>query len=506
MKKPPVSADSPRKCAVYTRKSTTAGLEQEFNSLDAQREACVAYVNRQQNWKLLDEHYDDGGFTGANTDRPAFQRLMADVESGKVDIVVVYKVDRLSRSLLDFAKVMERLDKAGASFVSVTQNFSTADAMGRLTMNLLASFAEFEREMISERTRDKIAASRRRGKWTGGPCPFGYNVVDKKLTINELEAPIVREAFEVLLQHRRMATVAAVMNERERLPRKTKRLDEKPQWTKDTIAKLLRNPLYGGLMMYRDERHPGEHPAIIDPVTFQRAQVVLAGRERHLKFHGLNFDYILRGLIKCGKCGKPMTPASTRKGRSVYRYYRCTTRDKRGTDACDVLPLAAGAIEDYVVDRIAEASLGPTLMADIEQALAARLAAKRQTLATVKEKAPDIIAEHSSKASKLVDELTRLEGRSRGVAAAKLRAETDLLTSAERSLADAERGLVEVLGAIADLKPVLRVLGNFKELWGVMTPTNRVRMLSALIDEVRVHEQDGSVNIALIDFANEEAA
>jgi site-specific DNA recombinase len=160
-----------RRCAIYTRKSTSVGLEQDFNSFDAQREACAAYIKKQPGWSLVADLYDDGGFTGANIERPAFQRLLADIDAGKIDVVVVYKVDRLSRSLLDFAKLMERFSRSGASFVSVTQNFSTADAMGRLTLNMLMSFAEFEREMIGERTRDKIAAARRKGKWTGGPGP-----------------------------------------------------------------------------------------------------------------------------------------------------------------------------------------------------------------------------------------------------------------------------------------------------------------------------------------------
>ncbi len=183
-----------RRCAIYTRKSTTMGLEQEFNTLDAQREACERYVDSQEHhgWQAVPAHYDDGGFTGTNLERPAFQRLMDEVEAGQVDIVVVYKVDRLSRSLLDFAQVMGRFNQAGAAFVSVTQNFSTADAMGRLTLNMLMSFAEFEREMIAERTRDKIAAARRRGKWTGGPVPLGYDVVDMRLVVNELEAVVVR--------------------------------------------------------------------------------------------------------------------------------------------------------------------------------------------------------------------------------------------------------------------------------------------------------------------------
>ncbi|MCA9559508.1 MAG: recombinase family protein, partial [Myxococcales bacterium] len=186
-----------RRCAIYTRKSTSMGLDQEFNSLDAQRECCEQYIaaRSHEGWQLVPEHYDDGGFTGANIDRPAFQHLLADVEAGKLDVVVVYKVDRLSRSLLDFAQVMARFNRADVAFVSVTQNFSTADAMGRLTLNMLMSFSEFEREMIAERTRDKIAAARRRGKWTGGPVPLGYDVVDKKLVVNDLEAVVVRELF-----------------------------------------------------------------------------------------------------------------------------------------------------------------------------------------------------------------------------------------------------------------------------------------------------------------------
>src|SRR5690606_12270854 len=221
-----------RRVAIYTRKSTTMGLAQDFNSLDSQRESCLAYIQRQPGWKLVDERCDDGGFTGANIDRPAFTRLMCDVEAGKVDVIVVYKVDRLSRSLLDFVKVMERLGAAGASFVSVTQNFSTADAMRLLTMNMLMSFAELRREMIIERTRDKIAGARRKGKWTGGPVPYGYSVKDKKLLVNELEARVVREAFDLFLMHRQQAKVAHLLNERMLLPRGSK-VTKKLAWSKE---------------------------------------------------------------------------------------------------------------------------------------------------------------------------------------------------------------------------------------------------------------------------------
>jgi site-specific DNA recombinase len=187
----------------YGSKSTSKGLEQDFNSIDAQREACERYVAAQQHdgWRLLADRYDDGGFTGANLDRPGFRRLMADIEAGAVDVVVVYKVDRLSRSLLDFARLMDRFEQLDVAFVSVTQSFSTADAMGRLTLNILLSFAQFEREMIGERTRDKIQAARRRGKWTGGPVPLGCRTEDKKLVVDEAEAVVVRRAFGLYLEH-----------------------------------------------------------------------------------------------------------------------------------------------------------------------------------------------------------------------------------------------------------------------------------------------------------------
>jgi DNA invertase Pin-like site-specific DNA recombinase len=187
------------RCAVYTRKSTEEGLEQAFNSLDAQREACVAYIasQRHEGWSLVPEYYDDGGYSGGSMDRPALKQLLADVAAGKVDTIVVYKVDRLTRSLADFAKIVEVLDKAGASFVSVTQAFNTTTSMGRLTLNVLLSFAQFEREVTGERIRDKVAASKAKGMWMGGPVPLGYDLKDRKLVINEAEAAIVRRIFTI---------------------------------------------------------------------------------------------------------------------------------------------------------------------------------------------------------------------------------------------------------------------------------------------------------------------
>ena len=355
-----------RRVAIYTRKSTTMGLEQEFNSLDSQRESCLAYIQRQPGWKLVDERYDDGGFTGANIDRPAFTRLMADVEAGKVDVIVVYKVDRLSRSLLDFVKVMERLGAAGASFVSVTQNFSTADAMGRLTMNMLMSFAEFEREMISERTRDKIAGARRKGKWTGGPVPYGYSVKDKKLLVNELEARVVREAFDLFLMHRQQAKVAHLLNERMLLPRGSK-VTKKLAWSKEGIGRILKSPIYAGFMMYGDELHPGEHPPLIEESTYRAAQAILAGTSRVVRWTGTNPDYVLRSLVRCALCGEMMCPGSTTKPSTgkTHRYYRCSRREKYGKDQCAGRPLPAAALEEFVVARISNATADGSLSDEV---------------------------------------------------------------------------------------------------------------------------------------------
>jgi len=246
------------RCAIYTRKSTEEGLEQEYNSLDAQRDAGEAYIKSQQHegWVCLPSQYDDGGFTGANMDRPAMRRLLADIEAGKIDCVVVYKVDRLSRSLLDFARIMETFDRQNVSFVSVTQAFNTASSMGRLILNVLLSFAQFEREMISERTRDKIAATRRKGKWSGGMPILGYTVVQTKLVVDEDEAERVRQIFQMYLKFQSLLAVVKELNSR---GGRTKRWTTRKGsvrggrlFNKNSLYQLVTNIYYIGKVIYRD--------------------------------------------------------------------------------------------------------------------------------------------------------------------------------------------------------------------------------------------------------------
>lgn len=271
------------RCGIYTRKSTEEGLSQEFNSLDAQREAAEAYIlsQRHTGWMALPEHYDDAGYTGANLERPALRRLLADIEAGKVDAVLVYKVDRLSRSLLDFARVMGAFEKRGIHFISVTQPFNTTASLGRLTLNILLSFAQFEREIIAERTRDKMSAARRKGKWVGGRPVLGYDIAagGRKLVVNEEEAQQVRAIFALYLEHRSLLAVVDHIQRRrwttKQWTTKAGRLHVGRAFTQPDVVVLLTNQIYAGKVYYQGQTYPGEHAAIIEERVWQRVQRIL---------------------------------------------------------------------------------------------------------------------------------------------------------------------------------------------------------------------------------------
>ncbi len=266
-------------CDVHAQKQKhEEGLEQEFNSLDAQRESAEAFIvsQRHEGWEAVTESYDDGGFTGGNMERPALKRLLADIKAGKIDCVIVYKVDRLSRSLMDFARIIEIFDSQQISFVSVTQQFNTATSMGRLVLNVLLSFAQFEREMISERVRDKVAASRRRGKWSGGMPLLGYTVENTKLVVDEIEAATVRHIFELYLEHQSLLPTVRELNRRGWTTKwwVTKKDDRRGgrAFTRNALYKLLTNVTYIGKIKYKEETHEGEHAAIVPVELFNRVQ------------------------------------------------------------------------------------------------------------------------------------------------------------------------------------------------------------------------------------------
>ena len=350
------------RCAVYTRKSTEEGLDQEFNSLEAQREAAEAYIQsqRQLGWTLVAQRYDDGGFTGGNLDRPALQRLLADVEAQRVQCVVVYKVDRLSRSLLDFARLIDRFDQRSVSFVSVTQQFNTTTSLGRLTLNILLSFAQFEREIIGERTRDKMCAARRRGKWTGGIPVLGYDVDPRggRLMVNEKEAPRVREIFGLYESHR---SVAAVLEEVERRRWTTKSWTTKHGarhegscFTKATLLRLLTNALYRGKVEHKDALYAGEHAALVEPEVWEKVNTELRGaRRRESRIVRTPQNALLKGLLYCGRCDQPMAPTYTSKGERRFRYYVC--RRGRENSGCAGKRIAACVIEESVIEQVRSA-------------------------------------------------------------------------------------------------------------------------------------------------------
>jgi site-specific DNA recombinase len=346
------------RCAVYTRVSTEYGLDQEFNSLDAQHEAAEAYIRSQAHdgWTLIRTRYDDGGYSGGSTDRPALQRLLADIRDRRIDIVVVYKVDRLTRSLADFAKLVELFDAHGVSFVSVTQQFNTTTSMGRLTLNVLLSFAQFEREVTSERIRDKISASKRKGLWVGGMVPLGYVTRDKKLFIEEEEAARVRTIFQRYLELGSIGLLLADLRERG-IVTKVRQLSDGGTvggipFTRGPLAYLLRNRFYIGEVVFRSQVCPAEHQPILDRDLFEAVQLKLAEQHNGYRASRASRDALLVGRIFDDR-GNRMIPSHSRKGGARYGYYVSSALIQgQSQSAGSVARTPAAKIEAAIVDAV----------------------------------------------------------------------------------------------------------------------------------------------------------
>jgi site-specific DNA recombinase len=347
------------RCAVYTRKSSEEGLEQEFNSLHAQREACESYISsqRSEGWVLVRDQYDDGGISGGTLDRPSLKRLLADVDEGLVDVVVVYKIDRLSRSLMDFAKLVDVFDRNGVTFVSVTQSFNTTTSMGRLTLNILLSFAQFEREVTAERIRDKVRASRMKGMWMGGVPPYGYRVEDRKLVIDEEHAANVRWIFARFLEIGSGTELAREVGKRGIRTPRGNRIDKK------YLYRMLNNRAYIGEAVHKGQSYPGEHAAIVDRETWDRVHAILqeSPRKRAMRTRA-DTPALLKGLL-FGPDGAAFSPTHTRKGGRLYRYYVSQTVLKHGAGSCPVGRVAAGEIEAAVIDQLRAVFRQPEIVA-----------------------------------------------------------------------------------------------------------------------------------------------
>jgi site-specific DNA recombinase len=347
------------RCAIYTRKSSEEGLEQAFNSLDAQREACAAFIlsQKHEGWMVLPTLYDDGGYSGGTMERPALKRLIADIEASEIDVVVVYKVDRLTRALSDFAKLVEVFDRRGVSFVSITQQFNTTTSMGRLTLNVLLSFAQFEREVISERVRDKVAASKKKGLWMGGMPPLGYDVENRKLVVNEAEARIVVDIFRRYLALKSVHALrdaladAGIKSKRRLRPDGTQYGSQ--NFSRGALYLILQNRLYLGEVTHKGQSYPGEHPAIVDKPLWDEVQTVLAAnRVERTTGARANHSSLLTGMV-FDEAGERLTPThAVKKGRR-YRYYVSTsliTGTKRNRSGGRRIP--AGNLEGLVINKL----------------------------------------------------------------------------------------------------------------------------------------------------------
>jgi site-specific DNA recombinase len=491
------------RCAIYTRKSTEEGLEQEFNSLDAQRESAEAFIRSQthEGWTCLTDRYDDGGFTGGNMERPALQRLLADIRAGKIDCVVTYKVDRLSRSLLDFARMMETFEKHGVSFVSITQQFNSATSMGRLVLNVLLSFAQFEREIIAERTRDKVAATRRKGKWSGGTPVLGYDLDPRgrRLHVNDDEAIRVRAIFALYLEQQALLPVVQELARRgwvgKRWQTRNGRQRGGRPFTKTSLFRLLTNVLYAGKVRYKDEVHDGEQAALIDPDTFRRVQALLRSHGPEVGPPSVHrFTALLKGLLRCLPCGCAMTPAhTTRKGGLRYRYYTCVHAQKCGWQSCPSKSIPAQPIEQLVVEQIQRLGRDPLVL--------------EQLLATVRQQDEVRVAEWESERVGLERDLLRGQGEVRKLLAevgsgTSNNAAVTRLAALQARLAQVEQRLARLRGQMEawqqerlDEAAAKEALSGLVPAWEAMTPDEQARVVRLLIARVDYDGRRGKASI-----------
>ncbi len=486
--------------AIYTRKSTDEGLDSEFNSLDAQREAAEAYITsqRHEGWLALNAHYDDGGYSGGSLERPGLQRLLVDVEAGRTDCIVVYKVDRLSRSLLDFAKLIEAFDRHNVSFVSVTQQFNTTTSMGRLVLNILLSFAQFEREIIGERIRDKVAATKRKGKYCGGTPVLGYDVdrEHKRLVVNSKEAELVQSIFADFVHTGSTTDLAHSLNAQGHTTKSwtTKKgvVRVGTPWNKAHVYRVLNNPLYIGEVSHKGKRYPGEHEAIVSRELWDRAHAILAENHRARGIRTrTRTEALLRGIIRCAHCGCAMGPTFTRRRAKVYRYYLCVQASKKGHASCPTRMLSAGEIERTVVDQLRAVLRAPEFLAQTYREARAQADARlveleqaaveaRRTLQGLREKVAQAALGGDGHPEPVSVRLADLQ--------AQIRAQEQVLSEVGeemRRLQEDSFSERDVVDALCALDPI----------WEHLFPDEQARIVQLLVKQVDVYPDRAEVRI-----------
>jgi len=479
------------RCAIYTRKSHEEGIEQEFNSLHAQREAGEAYIASQRHagWVALPTDYSDGGFTGGNMDRPGLEKLLADIQRNRVDCVVVYKVDRLSRSLMDFAQMIALFDQHDVAFVSVTQHFDTSTSMGRLILNVLLSFAQFEREIIGERIRDKKLATAKQGKYVGGQPFLGYDIDRdrKRLIVNPAEAEAVREIFEAFIRTRSTLAVARELNAKGYRTKQYKAIKNGKvlggkRWNKVYVYRVVTNRKYLGEVVHKGQSYPGEHEAILDRRLWDEAQRIMVDNchARATKTRQ-KAPALLTGIIRCGHCGKAMGASHTKRRGRRYRYYVCNHAEKNGYDACPVKSVAAGQIEGAVKDRIRVILRSPEVIARTFREVLAQAEGQREDLAGQKERLEARLAE----LKRAIGRLARSDGNDGGLVA-ELTKLNEEYGQTQNQVEEAGRAL-EALGAGGSTEDEVReALQKLDPLWDELFPAEKERIVKLLVQEVVV--------------------
>lgn len=491
------------RCAIYTRKSTEEGLEQEFNSLDAQRESAEAFITaqRHEGWVCLPNRYDDGGFSGGNMDRPALQRLFADIEAGGIDCVVVYKVDRMSRALLDFSRIIDLFGKFNVSFVSVTQQFNTTNSMGRLTLNILLSFAQFEREMISERTRDKMSAARRKGKWIGGHLMLGYDVHPKggRLIVNKREAEQVRAIFKLYLDHKALIPVVQELKRKRWTTKKwiTKKGRERggKPFSKTSLFRLLTNVIYTGVIEFQGTIYDGEHAAIVETALWQKVRDVLrrngttGGKDVRNK-HGA----LLKGLLYCVPCGTSMGHAYTSRKPKIYRYYVCLNAQKRGWDSCATKSINAHEIETAVIEHIRGIGSNPAVLAETVAKVREDSKRRLSELESEQRAAKRELKTLNTRVKKLVSESFGTESN-KNLAIDQLADLHDQIRTMEQRTAGIREEIATIEKETVDERELTRALAAFNPVWDSLSLREQTRIMRLLIERVGLDGRDGKVTV-----------
>lgn len=475
-----------KRCAVYTRKSVEDGLEQEFNSLDAQRESGENYIASQKanGWILIPEHYDDGGFSGGNTHRPALQRLLDDIKAGKIDIIVVYKIDRLSRSLLDFTELQGFFDEHHVSFVSVTQEINTSTSAGRMMLNILMSFSQYEREIIAERIRDKIAASKKRGMHCGGTPVLGYasDPVTKKLHIIPDEAEVVRKIFEVYEQIGSLAETVVRINHlgyRTKIFVSAKGIQHGGrEWDTGSVHKILINPLYAGYVKHYKARYEGEHEAIVDRKQWERVQEQMKSHNNGTPVRKSRSETTpLRGIVFCGYCRSVLTPTYTVKAGKKYTYFFCQQHSRNPEHQCPLRRIPSGELEQMVLTLLSGVLQTPTL---IRETLAAVQAGQQAKVAELRIQEDELKAHMQRLKSGLIDGTTDLnEVKSTGEKLASLRKD------------------IRAYNFEVTEEEIMRAMRDTHALWEELFPVAKFEILKILVAKIVIFQDNVSLDVNL---------